>query len=170
MKRAISPLYYDGKLHDELILSGPLAERRKKLEESAGAYMFLDEAKAGDHIAQFKLGEFYFNEKDPAEAAKWWFLAADAGHLDAMFRLGELYHDGLGVPKSDYTATKWWLLAAEAGHCDAQFELGKLYYIGEGVPKDPSEAAKWFCQAAKSYYEQQFGLLYIRAGDLDCPK
>ncbi len=109
-------------------------------------------AKNGDAEAQFFLGGLYFNgdgvERDPAEAIKWWLLAAEQDLGYAQFILGVTFFDGTGVPQ-DYTeAAKWYRRAAEQGIAQAQYNLGAMYERGVGVPLDYVEAYRLFNLAA----------------------
>lgn len=67
----------------------------------------------------------------------------------ALYKLGEDYYYGQGVPQDDGEAVKWYRLAAEQGHAEAQYSLGYMYDNGEGVPRDFSEAVKWYRLAAE---------------------
>ena len=49
-------------------------------------------------------------------AAKWYRRSADQGDKYAMFRLGEMYRDGEGVPRDYASAHMWFNLAAESGY------------------------------------------------------
>ena len=52
-------------------------------------------------------------KKDYTEAAKWYRLAANQGHVKAQFQLGMLYKKGLGIAQ-DYTeATRWLKLSMD---------------------------------------------------------
>ena len=63
-------------------------------------------------------------DQDPAEAAKWFKLAAEQGIPQAQYSLGLKYGDGDGV-KQDYPESlKWYKLAAEQSYARAQFNLG----------------------------------------------
>ena len=106
-------------------------------------------ADQGDVDAQFTLGTIYsFSqiiyanggragpESDPAEAAKWYRLAAGQGHAIAQNNLGGMYAYGRGVPKNDAEAVKWYRLAADQGFARAQHNLGLIYANGTGVPQD----------------------------------
>ena len=114
-------------------------------------------ADQGDVDAKFTLGTIYsFSqimyanggragpESDPAEAAKWYRLAADQGHANAQFNLGVMYANGEGVPKDDAEAVKWYRLAADQGLANAQFNLGVTYANGQGVLKDSVLAHMWY--------------------------
>ena len=74
---------------------------------------------------------------------------AESGDMDAQFKLGRCYYQGLGATKDYKEAVKWFTKAAEHGHRDAKFNLGQCYYRGEGVTKNKKEAVKWYTKAAK---------------------
>jgi TPR repeat protein len=71
----------------------------------------LARAQAGDAAAQNLLGDMYENgngvERDPAQAAHWYRLAAEQGLADAQLNLGVLYENGEGVERSDVEAARW---------------------------------------------------------------
>ena len=80
-------------------------------------------AEAGEPQAQFEL----FMEYSMAEghtpqswvtAAQWCKEAAERGHTEAQFYLGQLYRDTNGLPQSFLEAHKWFNLAAVA---DAEY-------------------------------------------------
>jgi uncharacterized protein len=67
----------------------------------------------------------------------------------AMTLIGEIYHDGAAVPKSDLEASRWYRLASNLGDPQAAYELGVLLLEGAGgVPKDRAAAKQQFERAA----------------------
>ena len=58
--------------------------------------------------------------KDDAQAARWFRKAAEQGHVDAQYMLGDCYCYGKGVPLDEDEAEKWFRKAAEQGHTLAQ--------------------------------------------------
>ncbi|CAK0751144.1 conserved hypothetical protein [Gammaproteobacteria bacterium] len=88
-------------------------------------------------------------ERDDIEAAKWYRLAAEQGHINAQCRLGDLYANGWGVARDDAEAAVWYQRAAGQGDADGQFNLGVLYANGWGVARNDAEAVKWFQKAAE---------------------
>lgn len=72
-----------------------------------------------DPQAQFEKGLRYASgegvEQSSTESAKWYRLAADAGHVEAQKRLGFLYATGKGVDQDYAEAEKWFRKAAENG-------------------------------------------------------
>jgi uncharacterized protein len=82
--------------------------------------------------------------KDPAQAAKWYFRAAELGLAEAQTSLGYMYYFGQGVPKDFAQSAKWYRRAVEQGSAPAQFSLGFKYYNGESVQKSVILAYVWF--------------------------
>ena len=115
-------------------------------------------AEMGDADAQERLGTWYASDGDEdvlsappniQEAVKWWFKAANQGHVKAQHRLGFIYATGLGVKKDPLEAAIWYRKAAEQGFAPSQSALGSMYSTGEGVPLDKPEAVKWWLKAAE---------------------
>jgi hypothetical protein len=89
----------------------------------------IEQAKAGDPKAQYKLGYDYYNgkgvAKDYAQAAVWWEKSADQGFASAQNNLGVLYNSGKGVPQSYSEAYFWQNLAAARANGDMQERFAK---------------------------------------------
>ena len=127
-------------------------------------------AEQGDVEAQFTLGTLYsFSqilfanggragpESDPAEAAKWYRLAAEKGHAMAQNNLGGMYANGRSVPQNDAEAVKWYRLSAEQGFAPAQNDLGLMYANGTGGPQDDVLAYAWLNLAVEQGNELASG-------------
>jgi TPR repeat protein len=97
----------------------------------------------------WQLGEKAYNERNYAEAVKWYRKAAEQGDAWAQNCLGVCYYFGRGVEQSYSEATKWYRKAAEQGDTNAQCNLGECYDCGRGVEKSYYEAAKWYRKAAE---------------------
>lgn len=74
---------------------------------------------------------------------------AEAGDVDAQYRLGKAYSDGLGVAVDCAEANRWWTRAAEQGNASAQNELGFSYTRARCVAQDYSQAFHWLRAAAE---------------------
>lgn len=139
------------------------------------------QAGEGDVDSQFKMGKMY--EKHPADTARWdrkhpghfpnysaqlavkWYRkAAEQGHAEAQYRLGNIFETGrpsgggmLGgsrrIDVDSAEAATWYRLAAEQGHVVAQIWLGRMYERGEGVPQDAVMAHKWYNMASAQGHE-----------------
>ncbi len=109
-------------------------------------------AGAGDAVAQFRLARLYETgrgvDADPAEALRWYGLAAAQGHRTAQFVLGLKYQRGDGVETDMAEAARWYERSARQGYPGAQLNLGALHATGEGVPRDPVRALAWWILAA----------------------
>ena len=100
---------------------------------------------------------------DKEEAAKLYLKAAEMGHLEAQYRIGNCYYYAEGIEQNYEEAVKWYRLAAEQGHSWAQNNLGVRYHKGEGVAQSYEEAMKWYQLAAEQGNEAAYcniGLLY----------
>ena len=127
----------------------------------------LEDAKAGDPVAQNSLGVMYYTgeavsktasgqvlDNDPGLAAGWFYRSAEQGYADAQFNLGLMYANGEGIDQDMHEAVELFKKAARQGHVDAQNNLGALYFMGEGVERDEEEAIKWFEKAAEQGNEE----------------
>ena len=63
-------------------------------------------AERGDAEAQFGLGVLYYQgsgvEQDRTLAAKWFLEAAGQGHVDAGYKVAEMYESGDGDPHDEW--------------------------------------------------------------------
>ncbi len=144
------------------VKSAPAASANPMLEANK-AYTGKDYGKArgvlipladqGNRDALFAMGLMAVRgdglpKPDFQSAESFWQKAGQAGHPEAQFQLGLLYHRGsLGKPDQK-SAYAWWLKAAVQGQGDAMYGLGRMLRAGDGVPKDEAAAAAWFEKAA----------------------
>ena len=87
-----------------------------------------------------------------ATALVWLGRAAERGHVDAQYELGQMYAQGLGTTQDFEQALHWYLLAATQGHAKAQFNLGFLHAHGQGVEQDYVKAYEWYAISDASGY------------------
>ena len=122
-------------------------------------------AAAGDPIAQFSLGSyFYYGSTRTAEGNDWIRKAAAQQFAPAMYHLGQIHEFGFGVPQDDRLALEWYRKAADAGSAAARRAVGEFHLKGRGVPADAVEAARWFRRAADGddlRAQYQLGQLYF---------
>ena len=78
--------------------------------------------------------------QDYEETVKWLRLAMQQGDAAAQNKLGSLYDDGLGVPKSAHDAFEMFSLAAAQGYAPGMANLGRAYARGSGVQRDEIRA------------------------------
>ncbi len=84
-----------------------------------------------------------------AIASHLYFFAARGGSLEATYRLGRLYEEGQGVPKSPEEARRRYGVAAKAGNADAILRLGVLCAEGRGGAVDVDTAIECFTRLAE---------------------
>jgi hypothetical protein len=70
------------------------------------------------------------------------------GDAKAQNYLGDIYYEGLGVPRRDDLAAQWYLKAAKQGYRESQTALGTMYFGGFGVPQSYPKAIQWWRKAA----------------------
>lgn len=90
-----------------------------------------DVAKKGDKNAQYDLAQIYQNRELGANnsdnAFKWYLLAAENGHVESQFLLGEIYSEQDNISDSE----KWYNQAAINGHQKAKKRLAYVSFINE---------------------------------------
>jgi TPR repeat protein len=122
----------------------PVAERDSLQKRADGG-----DAEA-QHTLAFSLMTGSSNHPIDAEKSAYYFKkAAEQGHSQAQYFLGNSYAHGIGVPKDVNMSAFWNGRAAEGGDANAQEKEGWKYFLGEGVPEDGSLAILWFSKAAQ---------------------
>ncbi|OTG79111.1 hypothetical protein B9T33_13000 [Acinetobacter sp. ANC 5054] len=118
-------------------------------------------AMAGNKDAQFELAEIYMqseNDEHVELAEEWALKAAQLGHIEAMYWLGEGYavyaKDLLEEdPEESKTyfehAHRWLEQAAKHDHPAAILELANFYRRGDVVEKDVAKSIELVEQSAK---------------------
>ncbi|MFG6433654.1 tetratricopeptide repeat protein [Roseateles sp. LYH14W] len=79
--------------------------------------------------------------------------AGEAGDVNALYLLGQLYHHQWprqpeGVPLDLKRAGAYYLAATKAGHADATYAAARMLDLGEGVPAAPERAVVLYKDAA----------------------
>ncbi|RYO87671.1 hypothetical protein DL766_001349 [Monosporascus sp. MC13-8B] len=137
-------------------LSGDLGENRYR----EGVKWLKRATEAADTIynaAPYHLGLLYevgYGEdvfKDESYAAELFTQAAELGHAEAGFRMGEAYEHGkLNCPRDPALSVHFYTGAAERGHAGAMMGLCAWYMVGAEpvLEKDEEEAYEWARRAA----------------------
>ena len=95
------------------------AMKRQELEAEGGYRT--------DPEKMYTLAQIYLSEGDDDNHKIWCYQAAEAGHMEAQYDLGECYEMGdEPFTQSDTEAVKWYTKAAENGHIKAQRDLETL--------------------------------------------
>jgi TPR repeat protein len=101
-------------------------------------------AEAGDADCQTSMGMVYQAgdripsgiEADPSEAAKWYRMAAEQDHTEAIQHLAVMYGGRMGLEKNEEEALRWYRKGAKLGNADCIWGLGRCYLRGRGVEVD----------------------------------
>ena len=85
----------------------------------------------GDAKAIYSLGCYYNGGKygfpqDRAKALEHWHRAAELGHTEAYYNIGNAYYKGNGVERDMKKAKHYYELAAMGGDADARYNLGRI--------------------------------------------
>lgn len=83
-------------------------------------------ADLSDAQAQHAYASRLLSEGDNAEAARYAIAAAEQGHVNAAFLVGNLYHAGVGVPKDMAMSLAWHKKAAALGSSGGAFAAGSI--------------------------------------------
>jgi localization factor PodJL len=133
-----------------------------------GPQPLADAAADGNPQALFEIGARFSEGQgvaaDPAEAARWYALAAERGYAPAQYRLGSLYEKGTGVTRDFARAVSLYDQAANAGNAGAMHNLAVLYASGVTGGADFKAAVEWFGRAADlGITDSQFNLAILFA-------
>lgn len=119
-------------------------------------------------------------EQNFSEAYRLFMEEAEIGNALAMYDLGRMHLDGLGVEMNPDTGQEWYtkaltaFLEVESNKSTPyiQYRIGKMHNAGLGTPQDYLEAADWFHMAvAESHKYAQYslaGLYYHGHGVEQC--
>lgn len=86
----------------------------------------------------------------PADAVRWYRMAAESGSPIAMRQLAARLEEGKAVPKDESAAAEWIRRAAEAGDAIARLQHGGNLLARKGASnKDQREGVRWIRLAAE---------------------
>ncbi|GLA39810.1 hypothetical protein AnigIFM63309_007411 [Aspergillus niger] len=109
---------------------------------------------------------------DPAYAAQLFTKAADLGHIEASYRLGDAYEHGkLECPRDPALSIHFYTNAAQGGHPLAMMALCAWYLIGAEpvLEKDEYEAYEWAKRAAETgLTKAQYAVGYFTETGIGC--
>lgn len=104
-----------------------------------------------DAILFVAFTHLYQNIKGYSEPAKGLLLiesAREKGSFEACVGLGELYFDGIVVPRDDKKAFRYFKESAEGGNSLGQYRVAVCYLSGNCVKKDDTQGLFWMQKAA----------------------
>lgn len=146
--------------------------------EDAAFRTFVECANSGKSWAQSRLGHVYLQHRlqmpftiknpplDKKKGLQYIKLAADQNETNALYALGQFYHEGMnGVKKDKAKAKQMFEMASNTGHTKAQTALGAIY-CQNGGRKNILKAVRYFTLAYNKDETAQaalfFGQLYYR--------
>lgn len=83
-------------------------------------------ANQGDADEQYRLAVLLEDNDQDYSALSYYTMAACSGHVDAQFKLAQIYHKGGFIQKDFNKASSWYKKAAEQGHEEAKDGLEEL--------------------------------------------
>ncbi len=130
----------DPAAHYELALAA-MSGRVPEVDKSVGVATLKEAARLGDPSANYLAGILRMQPsglgpKDEAAAIAHFQTAAKAEHVDALFMLGLMHVEGMGIRKDPAKGLAYLKQAAERGHVHATFSAADLVNRGAGVKVD----------------------------------
>jgi uncharacterized protein len=100
---------------------------------------------------RFDEGIEAFQRGDVRVAFKVWKQLAAGGDKNAMFNVGYMYHQGLGVATNVDAAAEWYQKAAQGGHPAAANNLAVMYSTGRGyiIAQYDDLAMHWYTASSE---------------------
>lgn len=98
-------------------------------------------------------------EDNPAEAFKYYEMAANRDYVVAMYHAALCYLNGIGVKENAEAAYNWFHQAAQYDNVPSQYHTGYMLLKGKGVMMNQEEGLEWLNKAAEEdYADAQFEL------------
>lgn len=120
-------------------------------------------AERGYVLAQLMFGQMLLDgidqPADPAQAVRWFGIAAGAGHMPALNMLGRCHEKGWGTEVDPGRAAACYRQAAHAGDDWARYNLANMLLRGRGVTRNRLEAWQLFQAAATSGHAKSMNLV-----------
>ena len=122
------------------------------------------------------LGEKASEDRNDADAIKYFEQAANAGNVKAMVKLGQIYEledfsfMGVKLRKNDFFDEKrafyWYKKAADAGNAYAMNAVGYMYENGIGTDRNLELAKEYINKAAENYdADAMYNMVFYGAKD-----
>jgi len=133
--------------------------------------MVRDLVKQENPYALFILGDFYYYGKtgaysqDYKKAYRVYRKAADLGNVSAIYMVGLMNYNGIGILKDLHEAYNWIIKAAENNIIDAISKAGIMNYFGEGTVINYKLAHSLFLKASEggeSLSQYFLGVMYYK--------
>lgn len=125
---------------------------------------------AGSVSAGLLEGVKFFDNKDYENALAEFTYLSEEGDPMAVYYLGRMYDEGLGVESNKEKALQYYQTADAAQNAAASAQLGKMMIAGEGITKNPKLGIEFLKKAAyagniDAFYE--LGNMYENGTSVD---
>jgi TPR repeat protein len=121
-------------------------------ETEAALAALTELAKSGHPSAQAELGRIWHQgigvAPDPAQAVRFWQMAADQGHTGARYQLACALQQGAGIAADPVAALRLLRIGVEEGHVPSIANLARALETGTGTVPDQAEAVRLYERAA----------------------
>lgn len=108
-----------------------------------GIILSLPSVKYDTPEKMFQRGSTFAQKGNIKKTIRWYRKAAEQGHAEAQYILGDFYYNGVGVTPDTIQAVEWYRKAAEQGHTSAQHMMGIAYENGYGIERSEPTAIEW---------------------------
>lgn len=129
-------------------VSGYKAAYNMQWQRAAEGLRQLFGGDAASRVSDYNKGVAAYLAGDFDTALQWYLAAAQQGHANAQYNLGNMYREGEGTRRDAKRAVEWLRKAADQGLAGAQNNLGVMYNKGDGVDRDAVQAVHWFEKSA----------------------
>ena len=110
----------------------------------------------------YQAGMDAYAAEDFAKAMEYFRLAADAGSVDGLRFIGNLYANGEGVEPDPGKARECYDRAAAQGDAKAVYNIGVMYQYGENGEQDTGKAIEYYLKSGEQGYADAWtALAYI---------
>ncbi|RRJ83585.1 sel1 repeat family protein [Aestuariirhabdus litorea] len=92
--------------------------------------------------------------------------AASGGDPKAQFLLGNLYYEGVVIPRDTQQAMLWFQRASLQGHAQAQYQIAFMLYRGEGTAPNLVEAYIMMKMSAVNGFDEAISAMDLFAEEL----
>ncbi len=131
---------------------------RVDMADTDAVFRLKSDAGQGDRQAQYDLGRAHWHRGEYQLALPWLKAAAERGHTEAEYLLGEAYLEGRGVVQNFRAALEIFTRAALHGHLEAEYRLGLFHRDGMGTEPNKENAYLWLNVAAARGHPEALGL------------
>ena len=97
----------------------------------------------------YQAGKAAHEAGDFAKAMEYYRRAADAGSVDGLRSIGNLYANGEGVEVDPKKAREYYDLAAAQGDAKSFYNIAILYQYGEGERQDTGKAVEYYLKSGE---------------------